>query len=55
MKAFILLMGLAFFLMVGCAGAPAGGGSGSASNNSGKGLTKEQLKQMGVEENKGYY
>jgi len=39
------------FVVVGCAGVQSGGTS--SSSGSSKGLTKEQLKKMGVDENKG--
>ncbi|MBT5470471.1 MAG: hypothetical protein HOK41_07690 [Nitrospina sp.] len=55
MKALNLIMGVLLLFAVGCAGAPAGGTSSAGSDSSSKGLTKEQLKTMGVEENKGYY
>jgi hypothetical protein len=42
---------LLMFAVTGCAGVQTAGDSGSSS----KGMTKEELKQMGVDENKGYY
>jgi len=41
------------FVLTSCAGAPTGGASSGGSSDAGKGLTKEQLKKMGVEETKG--
>ncbi len=51
MKLKFLVFSLLVLFAVGCAGAPTGGSSSSSS----KALSKEQLKTMGVEENKGYY
>ena len=51
MKLRFLVISLLLLFTIGCAGAPTGGSSSSSS----KGLSKEQLKTMGVEENKGYY
>ncbi len=48
----ILVLSLLVLFAVGCAGTPTGGSSGGGSS---KALSKEQLKAMGVEENKGYY
>ncbi len=53
MKAWNLIVGLLLVLAVGCAGAPAGGTSSGGYDSGSKGLTKEQLKKMGIEENKG--
>jgi hypothetical protein len=41
------------FVVTGCAGVQSGG-AGSDSGST-KGMSKEELKKMGVEENKGYY
>ncbi len=43
------------FVLTGCAGTQAGGSSSGGYDSNSKSLTKEQLKQMGVDENKGYY
>ncbi len=50
-----LVLSLLVLFAVGCAGAPTGGSSNAGYNSNSKGLSKEQLKNMGVEENKGYY
>ncbi len=39
------------FVVTGCAGVQTGGGDSGPS----KGMTKEDYKRMGVDENKGYY
>jgi hypothetical protein len=52
MKVKFLVFSLLLLFAVGCAGTP---GSSSGSSSSSKALSKEQLKNMGVDENKGYY
>jgi hypothetical protein len=42
---------LLMFMVTGCAGVQTGGAGGDSGDS--KGLTKEQLKKMGVNENKG--
>ena len=55
MKLKFLVISLLVLFAIGCAGAPTGGSSSTSSSSSSKGLSKEQLKNMGVDENKGYY
>jgi hypothetical protein len=55
MKVKILVFSLLLLFAIGCAGTPTGGSSSAGSNSSSKGLSKEKLKSMGVDENKGYY
>ncbi len=55
MKMMARIIAVMFVLMlIGCAGGAGGGGSSSGSSysapSSGKGLSKEQLKKMGIEE-----
>jgi len=53
MKMKFLVFSLLLLFAIGCAGTHTGGSSGSSSSS--KALSKEQLKNMGVDENKGYY
>lgn len=46
----ILCAFMLMFVVTGCAGVQTAGDSGSS-----KGLTKEELKKMGVDESKGVY
>jgi hypothetical protein len=55
MKVKFLIFSLLLLFAIGCAGTPTGGSSSASDNSSSKGLSKEQLKNMGVDENKGYY
>ncbi len=55
MESFKWLLILIIFLMIGCAGAPTGNDSDGASNKSGNGLNKEQLKQIETDDNPSYY
>ena len=54
MRVKFLVFSLLLLFVIGCAGTPTGGSSSSSNNSNSKGLSKEQLKNMGVEENKGY-
>ena len=54
MKVKFLVFSLLLLFAVGCAGTP-GSSSSASSNSSSKALSKEKLKSMGVDENKGYY
>jgi hypothetical protein len=55
MRVKFLVFSLLLLFAIGCAGTPTGGFPSASNNSSSKGLSKEQLKNMGVEENKGYY
>ncbi len=55
MKVKLLVFSLLLLFAIGCAGTHTGGSSSADSNSSSKRLSKDQLKNMGVEENKGYY
>jgi hypothetical protein len=55
MKVKFLVLSLLLLFTIGCAGTHTGGSSSAGYNKNSKGLSKEQLKNMGVEENKGYY
>ena len=48
-----LCAALLMFVVTGCAGVQTGGAGGDSGDS--KGMTKEQLKKMGVDENQGYY
>ena len=55
MKVKLLVFSLLLLFAIGCAGTHTGGSSSADSNSSSKRLSKDQLKNIGVEENKGYY
>ena len=48
-----LCAALLMFVVTGCAGVQTGGAGGDSGDS--KGMTKEQLKKMGADENQGYY
>jgi len=55
MKVKFLVFSLLLLFAIGCAGVTTGGSSSAGNSSSSKGLSKEQLKNMGVDETKGYY